>query len=303
MRVFVTGATGFIGHTVVRELLKNGHQVTGLVRSAEKGRELESAGASAVVGDLKEPGSYLDAATRHHTLIHTAFEYSPAAVDADRAAVDTLLEAARSGDGMRHVIYTSGIWVLGATGDTPAYEDAPTDHPAPLVAWRVEHERRVLGADSDHLAAAAIRPGMVYGHQGSLVADYFKSAEKDGASRYIGDGRNRIPLIHVDDLARLYRTVVEQRARGIFHAVDGVPVPMIEVAKAASEAAGKEGATRSVSIEEARQKMGPVADAMVLDQIVLSRRSSELGWRPQYRSFPEDARRAYEEWKGAAGKN
>jgi nucleoside-diphosphate-sugar epimerase len=190
--------------------------------------------------------------------------------------------------------------VLGSTGDTPAYEDAATDHPAALVAWRVEHEKRVLAAGEAggiDLATAVVRPGMVYGHEGSLIASYFASAEKSGAAQLVGDGANRIPMIHVDDLARLYRAVLERRARGIFHAVDGHPVTLLEVARAASEAAGKGGATRSLSLEEARQKMGPVADAVVLDQIVLSRRAAEVGWEPRRGPFLGEAGRACEEWR------
>jgi nucleoside-diphosphate-sugar epimerase len=299
MRVFVTGATGFIGRHLVRELRAAGHDVTGLARSAEKGKALERHGARAAIGDLKDPSTYATVAAEHDAAVHAAMEYSAETLHADRAAIDTLLGASGAGGPLRHVVYTSGIWVLGSTGDTPAYEDAATDHPAALVAWRVEHEKRVLAAAGGDLATAVIRPGMVYGHEGSMIASYFASAQKSGAAQVVGDGANRIPMIHVDDLARLYRAILEHRAQGVFHAVDGHPVALLEVARAASSAAGKEGATRSLSLEEARQKMGPVADAVVLDQIVLTRRSAEVGWEPRRGPFLDEVGRAFEEWQQA----
>ena len=92
-------------------------------------------------------------------------------VEADRTAIGTLLAAALAGQA-QSLVYTSGIWVLGTTGDTPTFEDATTEHPAAVVAWRPAHEKMILAAASPHLATAVIRPGMVYGgpvvHRGRL---------------------------------------------------------------------------------------------------------------------------------------
>ena len=143
MNIFVTGATGYIGHAVVAELAGAGHGVTGLVRSDEKAEQVRRLGARALVGDIAKPDTYRDQAAAHDGLVHTAFDSGPGAVAADRTAIETLITAARAGSA-RSLVYTSGIWVLGATGDTPAFEDAPTDHPAALVTWRVEHERLTI---------------------------------------------------------------------------------------------------------------------------------------------------------------
>jgi nucleoside-diphosphate-sugar epimerase len=282
----------------VRELAAAGHEVTGLVRSAEKAAEVERLGPRAVLGDIKDPGSYREAAADQDAIVHTAFESSAEGVDADRKAVGTLIAAALAGK-VQVLVYTSGIWVLGETGDTPAFEGATTDHPAALVAWRPAHEKMVLAAANDFLATAVVRPGMVYGGAGGLIGSYFESAEKRGASQYLGNGRNRIPMIHVEDLGRYYKAVVERRGRGVFHAVDGNAVQLADVARAASEAAGQGGATRSLPLDEARQKMGPIVDALTLDQVIESARNVELGWRPLHESFLGEAVAAYREWQAA----
>jgi nucleoside-diphosphate-sugar epimerase len=298
MYIFVTGATGYIGHAVVGELVALGHAVTGLVRGDAKAELMRRLGARAVVGDIADPATYREHAAEHEALVHTAFDSGPGAVAADRTAVETLIAAARAGKA-HSLVYTSGIWVLGATGKAPAFEGAPTDHPAALVTWRVAHEHLALEAGIHHLASAVIRPGIVYGGRGGLIGDYFDSAEKEGAAAYVGDGANRLPMIHVEDLARFYRRVVEHHARGVFHAVDGNAVPLAEVARAASTAAGKDGATRSIPIEEARRNLGSFADCLALDQFVQSRRGAELGWRPEHPNFLGEADRAYQEWQSA----
>jgi nucleoside-diphosphate-sugar epimerase len=298
MKVFITGVTGYIGSAVAQELLRAGHEVSGLTSSEGKVAELERSGVRPVVGDLGDPGIWRAEAARAEGLVHTAFDYGaddPVALDG--LAVNTLLSAAGEGGGHRAFAYTSGVWVLGNTGDQPVDEETQHGEPFEMVAWRPGHERLALGAGG-RVAGSVVRPGVVYGESRGLMIRFFQSAEEQGASSYIGDGRNRMALVHRDDAAGLYREVLERRAAGVFHAVDGAPMPMADVAKAAGRAAGATEEPRSVPVEEARKELGPVADALCLDQVVAARRSREvLGWAPRYGSFAEGAVPAYREWK------
>lgn len=295
MRIFLTGATGYIGSAVARELADRDHRVIGLTRLAEKASYLRDLGAEPVLGDVRDVDSYRDALMTADALVHLAAEHSEARVAADRAAVDAMLEAA--GDGpARTIVYTSGCFVLGETGDGPANEDASTEDAPELVAWRPAHEERVLESGGEHLATSVIRPGMVYGGKDGLFARFFATAERDGAAEFIGDGANRWSPVYRGDVARLYRMVIEDGGRGTFHCAE--PAERVgELAMAASRAAGASGHTRRLRVDEARKEMGELADALTLDQVVGCRRAHDFGWAPEHPPFIESAAAVYEEWK------
>ncbi|HMK72921.1 MAG TPA: NAD-dependent epimerase/dehydratase family protein [Myxococcaceae bacterium] len=297
MRVFVTGGTGYIGQGVVQHLVAAGHVVTGLVRAEERVPLLTRLGARAVLGNIRDPEAYAAAAGESDALVHLGFDAGEQPAVADRTAVDTLLAAARGPHGPRTFLYTSGCLVVGKAGAAPAYEDASTAG-ALFNTWRPAHEELVLAAASPELATSVVRPGWVYGGDRGAVAGYFATALDEGKAAYIGEGKNRMPLIHRDDLAELYRLVLERRARGIFHAFDQGQDRVLDQATAASRAAGRGGATRSIPLEEARKTLGPWADAYCLDQWLGSRRAEALGWKPR-RPFADTADQAFAEWRAA----
>ncbi|MDX1674009.1 MAG: NAD-dependent epimerase/dehydratase family protein [Longimicrobiales bacterium] len=292
----MTGATGYIGSAIVRELVARDHRVTGLTRLAEKASYLRELGVSPVIGDLRDADSYRDAVMTSDALVHVAAEHSDSRVAVDRAAVEALLEGAADGPA-RVVVYTSGCFVLGETGSEPAHEDAGTEAAPELVAWRPAHEERVLDAGSDELAASVIRPGMVYGGKDGAFARFFATAEEDGAVEFVGDGANRWSPVYRGDVARLYRMVVEDGGRGIYHCAE--PAERVgELAMAASRAAGAGGATKRLRVEEAREELGAFADALTMDQVVGCRRAHDFGWEPDHEPFIESAEAVYREWKG-----
>jgi nucleoside-diphosphate-sugar epimerase len=291
VRIFLTGGTGYVGSAIAAALIRAGHSVTALTRSSESERGLLQLGASPVRGNLAEPATYERIAALHDAIIHAAFENA----EVDLIALETLIGSARTVEG-RHLVYTSGTWVLGDTRGGVAYEHMSDRAPARLVAWRGEHEQLALLAADEGVTPSVVRPGLVYGGKGGYVSHYFDSAAEQGAATFVGSGRNHVSLVYREDLAQLYRLVVERRGWGIFHGVDGVPLVVEEVARAASELAGAGGATRSIPLPQARARMGDLADALCMDQKVGTRRAGELGWKPRFPSFLEGAHAAVAEW-------
>lgn len=296
MNVLVTGATGYIGSAVVSALVSGGHRVTGLVRSRDKATSLEKLGVTPLVGDLAAPESFRATAAEHDACVHVGFHYGGDSVAIDRAAITTLLDAAATRSSPSLVVYTSGVLCLGNTGGSN--EDTATN-PISVVAWRPAHEELTLSAATERVATAVIRPGFVYGGAKGILAGYFDSAIRNGASSYVGDGTNRFALVHRDDLAALYRVVLERRGRGIFHGVDGAAPRIAALTRAASQSAGAGGTTRSIPIEQARELMGPYADALCTDQVVVATRSSEIGWRPAHAAPLGAMNDCFAEWTRA----
>ncbi|MBI4552465.1 MAG: NAD-dependent epimerase/dehydratase family protein [Candidatus Latescibacteria bacterium] len=296
MNVFITGATGYIGSAVVTALVRAGHEVSGLVRSEAKARLVEQQGAKAVVGDIKQPETYRDIAGRHDAVIHTAFDMSGETVAADRATVETLIKAAQTAGGRKTIIFTSGVWVLGSTGGRTMDETAAVN-PIPPVVWRPEHERLMLSAATADLATVVIRPGVVYGGSRGILAGYFKAASEGQPIRIVGDGTNHWAMVHVDDLADLYRRAVERRLTGVFHGTDGSALTVREIVETIARSAGRSSAVETWPVDSARQTLGGFADGLAIDQVVLSAASErELGWLPRFRSFVRRGEELWREW-------
>jgi nucleoside-diphosphate-sugar epimerase len=301
MRIFLTGATGYIGSAVLDALLRGGHQVTALVRDREKAERVAMRSVQPVIGDLSKPKSYAAAADACDGIVHTAFEYSKRGQSVDFDAIETLLGVARRRSAAGHkpfFIYTSGVWVLGKT-TKPAEEDAPVN-PASLVAWRPQHEQAVLDGGADgSVRTAVIRPGIVYGGSRGIIGDMLKDAA-NGLVRVIGTGKNHWPCVYDRDLADLYlRVATNPTASGIFHANDETDERVNEIAEALANHAKTPADIRHVPLEEARAKMGDYADALALDQKVRSPRARAIGWTPSLHSVARNVARLLEEYRNA----
>ena len=298
MRIFLTGGTGYIGAAVLDALVRAGHHVDALVRNTHKAARVEERGAHPVRGDLASPDTYTSFAAAADVIVHAAFEYTARGATVDATAVDALLTAARASASVRAFIYTSGVWVLGNT-PTPADESAAVN-PLELTAWRPEHERRVLDAASPTLRTIVVRPGVVYGGGRGVVGEILKDAS-NSLIRVIGSGDNRWSLVYDRDLADLYLRLVEHAdASGIYHANDEGDERVNEIVAAISEHAKTTPSVRHVPLAEAKQKMGPYAEALALDQVVRSPRARALGWVPSLKSVSGNAARLFEEWRRSA---
>ncbi len=293
MRIFLTGGSGYVGSAVLDALVRAGHQVDALVRTPEKAADVQGRGGKPVLGDLTSPASYADAAASADGVVHAAIDYSARGPKVDAAALDVLLAPASKSN--RFVIYTSGVWVLGNC-QTPADETAPLN-PAEMVAWRPAHEQRVLSTASIGVRPVVIRPGLVYGGARGIVGDVFKDAA-NSLIRIVGSGENHWPLVYDRDLADLYvRLAAAADAAGVFHANDEGDERVNDVVAAIAAHAKTRPSIRHLPLPEARQKMGPYADALALDQVVRSPRARALGWNPSLHSVAGNAARLFEEWR------
>ena len=283
MRIFVGGATGYIGAAVARSLIARGHKVVGSARNEKAAEKLREAGVEPVQADLADPESFAKAADDADGVIQTASTMDASSAENEPKVAHAILAAIAGTD--KPFILTSGVWVYGATGDKPATEESPLN-PFMMVAWRPAVEQAVLKAEK--IKGIVIRPGMVYGHAGGVANVFVGQANSIGRVRVPGDGKNRWAVVHVDDLGELYALALEKSpAGGIFNGTSDESISLSQVGRSIAKTAGVPfGAW---PIDEARKELGPFADALALDQQVRSPWSKEiLGWAPKQISFAKD---------------
>jgi nucleoside-diphosphate-sugar epimerase len=290
MRIFVTGATGFIGSAVVQELISAGHQVLGLSRSDEGAKFLVEAGAQVHRGDLKDLDSLRSGAAASDGVIHLAFIHDFSKFqkncEIDRRAIEALGNAL-AGSG-RPLIVTSGTGIVGPTPGRLATEDG-APYTGPGAVPRVSSE---LAADS--IAARGVRVSVVRLPQvhnpekQGLVTYAIAIARDKGVSAYVGDGANRWPAVHRLDAAHLYRLVLEKGTAGArYHAVAEQGVPVREIAEAVGRRVGVPVA--SMSAEQAAEHFGWLAPFAAMDNAASSEWTrKQLGWQPKGPSLIDD---------------
>jgi nucleoside-diphosphate-sugar epimerase len=298
LKIFVTGATGYIGSAVSAALQKRGHQVLGLARSLESVQKLQQRGIEPYEGDLRDKDSLVAAARKTDAMVHAASPSDSTSAELDNGVIDMICEVFPGTE--KPFIYTSGIWVIGETQG--ADEDSPL-HPIPLVKWRAVCEQRVLAAakGDSNIRACVLRPGVVYGRGGGIPASFFKSAKEGGAVVFVGDGENHWPLVHVDDLADVYVRALENKSGGtVFHGISEEGVKVRDIALAASDGAGIPGKITPWAVDEARKTLGLFADALALDQKISSVKTrQQLGWEPKAPRLVEELRQGSYKAAGA----
>lgn len=298
MRIFVTGAAGCLGSSAASALRRAGHEVWGLVRSAEKARMLAREEVHPVLGDLEKPETFLPAAEACSAFVHAAAVYGPGAYEFDRRAIESLLGAARAGPRPKTFVYTSGTWVYGTTGTRLVDETTPLA-PPPHIAERPRSEKMVLEAPG--VRGIVLRPGCVYGRQGSLTSIWFESAVKEKAIRVVGDGSGRWASVHLDDLGDAYVRAIERGAAGeIYNVTDRSRATVLEMAQAVARVTESSGRIESVPVAEAAKKMGTLAECLALDQYVDARKAvTRLGWQPRHGGFVDEVAECFESWKAS----
>jgi nucleoside-diphosphate-sugar epimerase len=266
--VLIIGSTGYIGAAVASAVAAAGHEVIPMSR-----RET----GPGVLGDLARPETIEPALhkARPDVIVHAAH---PIDADTDVAAIDQL-----TGFGAA-LVYTSGIWWIGATGDRPFEEQPPYGDSA-----RARVEAAVLAA-APTIRSVVIRPGIVYGHRRGIPFELVEWAGRFGVGRYVGSPGTRWPVVHVDDLGDLFVAAIERAEPGaVLHGI-GETVLSSDVAAAADRAAGGPGRAEAWPVEAAAVELGErYAANLALDQVLSSTRTRSLmDWRPHRPGLVDD---------------
>jgi len=295
LKIFITGASGYIGGSVAAALLAAGHQVTGLARSDKTSAALAKLGVRPVRGTLDDTEVLAKAA-------HDAYVTVNAANAGHRTAPAAMLKA------LTHTgkifLHTDGSSIVGTRSRGELVENVFDEEtrftPTPQRAARVEIDQMVRNAAGDGVRSIVIAPSLIYGRghglnsQSIQVPWLIKLAKKFGVAKHVGPGENRWANVHIDDLVGLYLLAIEKAPAGAFYYAENGENSMREVCEAISRMLGQGGRTQSMTVEEAATEWGdgPANDTMGSNSRVRAKRAlTELKWRPKARSLIEEIER------------
>ena len=292
MKIFITGASGYIGGSVAAALMAAGHQVSGLARSNDTTAALAKLGMTPVRGTLDDAEVLAKAAYEADATVN-------AANAGHRAAAEAILKALA--DSNKIFLHTDGSSIVGTRTrgeliEKVFDEDTPFA-PTPQRAPRVEIDNMVRRAAGNGVRSVVIAPSLIYGLGRGLnprsiqVPWLIQVAKKFGVAKHIGPGENRWANVHIDDLTTMYVLAIEKAPAGAFYYAENGENSMREVCEAISRMLGQGGRTQSMTVEEAADEWGdgPANDTMGSNSRVRAKRArAELNWRPKSRSLIEE---------------
>jgi nucleoside-diphosphate-sugar epimerase len=290
MKIFVTGASGFIGSAVTRELVGAGHQVVGLARSDESAKKIRESGADVLIGDLTDLEVLRQGALNADGVIHTGFihdfsRYENAAA-IDKTAIDTMGEALIGTD--KPIVVSAGILGL------PLHDGFVTEESVAKYSIRFSEAAALALAEKGvHASAVRLSPSVHDKGDHGFVPFIISQARKHGVSAYPGNGTNRWSAVHRLDAATLFRLAAEKAAKGaLYNAVGDTGIEIKRVAELIGENLNLP--TASLSEEETAAHFEWMSRFIVFDNPATSIKTQELlGWRPKHLGLLEDMQQNY----------
>jgi nucleoside-diphosphate-sugar epimerase len=294
MRIFIIGATGYLGSAIGRRLVRAGHDVHGLTRAEANRAVLESRGITPVVGDVTDPESFLGPLKNCDAVVHAVEDPNDIA-GTDQKALEAVRTAVADGR-VKRLLYTSGTWVHGDTGGKVIDETTPLD-PLPVVSWRAAHEAMALDTGDSGLETVILRAPIVYGGSRGILGRLWKEAREKRTVTCYGDGSQHWATVHVDDVAEAYRLAIEHAKPGeCFVLSDDSNLTMRELAESIAGATG--AAVKEWPREQVIEKLGSYGEALLTDlRVNAAKARRELGWVPRHTSFAREAEALYGEWQ------
>ena len=291
MAIFLTGATGFIGSAVLRQLRAQGRDVVALVRTEDKAEEVRAQGATAVLGTLTDRELITSLALDSDGVIHLASPGDESSAPTDDAFVSAVFAGLEGSD--KPYVHTGGIWIFGSGADLT--ERTPFSPPA-LTSWRLPVEARVRSASG--VKTTIIAPGIVFGHGDGIPTAIAGAARVDTpegqALELIGSGDQHWTTVFVDDLAELYLLAYDLAPAGSYYiGASGQNPTVRELGEAASTAAGLDGRVAPTTVEQVHERLGEgFGDALLLDQQATGAAARiDLGWEPNGPSLVDELRK------------
>ncbi|KAF1965279.1 NAD(P)-binding protein [Bimuria novae-zelandiae CBS 107.79] len=294
MRIFVTGASGFVGKAIVQELLSAGHTVLALARSDDAAKTLTTLGAEVHKGSLADLEALKECAAASDAVIHLAFIHDfanyAAAVETDKAAIGALASGLEGSD--RPLIMTSGTMLL-PYGRVGTEDDAHEPQPGPLSVRGQSEEFAKRLAKERNIRVAVMRLAPVVHGDGDkmFIPILISTAREKGVSAYVGEGANRWPAVHLQDAAVAYRLTVERKvaAGSILHAIAEGGVHMKDIAAVIGQKLGVP--VVSIREDKAAEHFGWIGFVVGIDNLVSSEQTKKvLAWTPVHRELLDDMR-------------
>ena len=293
-RVFVIGASGYLGSAIAARMVRDDNEVLGLTRSPEKARSLAAHGVIPVVGDLEKADAWRGQLKNADVAIHVADGPNDAAA-LDQLALAAIRDAAHDGR-VRRVLYTSGIWVHGDTHGQVVDETSKLD-PLPLVKWRAAHEEIVFDMAELEVQGIVLRPGFVYGECRGILGGYFAEAREKRTVTCPGDGHQFWTMVHRDDVAEGYALAVEHGKGGERYLLcDDSQLTAKQILEAIAKATSAE--LKHWEVEGVLKHLGLYGEALLSGQKVNAGKARrELGWVPRHQNFVREVDDLFREWQ------